>query len=160
MSLTELKELLGVSPPTPVVTGSKQKLFSFLSDSQYRSDDDSIVDQSFIHDFDSHFISEPSSLLVQQSSPLSLASLPPNSLPFIDNSSVSPITSTHSNDCVSPITSTHSNGCVSPITSTHSNDCVSTTGNNNTVTAQMYNKCTTMAPLSKGHFGTSHFVPC
>ena len=102
MSLSELKELLGVLPPTPLTrTGSKHKLFSFLSDSQYRSEDDSIVNQSFIHDFNSHSISEP--LSVQQSSPLS-SSGEVNPLPFINGSSVSPISSVSlcsTNDSVS-----------------------------------------------------------
>lgn len=131
MTLGELKDCLGVTPPLspslPATESNPRKLFSFLSDSQYRSsDDDSIVNQSFIQDFNSHFISEPSLIpasigepTVQQSSPLpnvdpslsfNFPSLPDPLVPFMENNSIaSPISSVAQSTSTQCILVSHSN---------------------------------------------------
>ena len=110
MSLPELKECLGMSLPD-----TKHRLFSFLGDSQYRSDEDSVVDQSFIQEFNSHFITEPP--LQQHSSPL-LSSFTHSVSDSINNRdiAVSPISSvglSSSSIDTGPHTTT---ACSSPLT--------------------------------------------
>ena len=95
---------------------SKHRLFSFLNDSQYRSDEDSVVDQSFIQEFNSHFITEPPSQ--QHSSPLLLSFTHSVSDPVNTRDiTVSPISSvglsSSSNIDTRPHTTT---ACSSPLT--------------------------------------------
>ena len=120
MRLAELKESLGIAPPpTPplfVIPGvrvsmSEEKLFSFLSDSQYRSDEDSVVDQSFIQEFNSHFITEPLPPLVchspssSSSSPSAVSSFVypvSSSPPIVSDISISPVSSVGTTSSTQP----------------------------------------------------------
>lgn len=92
MSFADLKDHLGILniSPSPSPLPSTQKMFSFLSDNQYRSDEDSIVSQSFMDNFSIQCISESLNSSTVHSSPhSSRGSLLPSPISFANTSSIS-----------------------------------------------------------------------
>ena len=92
MSFADLKDHLGILniSPSPSPLPSTQKMFSFLSDNQYRTDEDSIVSQSFMDNFSIQCISESLNSSTVHSSPhSSCGSLLPSPIIFANTSSIS-----------------------------------------------------------------------
>ena len=90
MSFADLKDHLGILNISPSPLPSTQKMFSFLSDNQYRTDEDSIVSQSFMDNFSIQCISESlnSSTVVHSSPHSSRGSLLPSPILFTNTSSI------------------------------------------------------------------------